>query len=170
VKDNFFDLHARSGTHQDVPLSKYRGKAVLVVNTASACGFTPQYADLEALHQRYHARGLVVLAFPCDQFGHQEPGDDAAIAEFCQVNFGVSFPLMEKTEVNGRAAHPVFQFLKRRAPGVLVRAIKWNFTKFLVSPDGEAVQRFAPAANPLDIAVHIEKLVPASSPAAGAAE
>lgn len=140
-------------------LADYSGKAVLVVNTASKCGFTPQYKGLEALWQQYKDQGLVILGFPCNQFGQQEPGDEAEISEFCEVNFGVTFPLFKKVEVNGNNAHPLFVELKKRAPGVLgSEAIKWNFTKFLIGPDGK-VERYAPATKPSALKADIEKLL-----------
>lgn len=140
-------------------LADYSGKAVLVVNTASKCGFTPQYKGLEALWQQYKDQGLVILGFPCNQFGQQEPGDEAEISEFCEVNFGVTFPLFKKVEVNGSNAHPLFVELKKRAPGVLgSEAIKWNFTKFLIGPDGK-VERYAPATKPSALKADIEKLL-----------
>ena len=133
---------------RDVKLSTYKGKVMLIVNVASKCGFTPQYTGLEALWRKYREQGLVVLGFPCDQFAHQEPGGDAEIAQFCERNFGVSFPLMSKVEVNGPKTHPVFKYLKKKAPGAIGEAVKWNFTKFLVSRDGTGVTRFAPAVEP----------------------
>ncbi len=141
-------------------LRPYQGKVLLVVNTASQCGFTPQYAGLEALWQEYRDRGLVVLGFPCDQFGHQEPGTEAEIAEFCQVNYGVSFPMHAKIEVNGADAHPLYQQLKQAAPGLLgTQAIKWNFTKFLVDRQGHAVRRAAPNEAPASLRDAIEALL-----------
>ena len=130
-------------------LADFGGKAVLVVNTASQCGFTPQYKGLEALWQRYRDKGLVVLGFPCNQFGKQEPCDEGAISQFCELNFGVSFPLFRKIEVNGDSAHPLFVELKKRAPGVLgSQGIKWNFTKFLIDPQSSKVTRYAPTTKP----------------------
>ncbi|NER58835.1 glutathione peroxidase [Pseudomonas sp. MAFF212428] len=141
-------------------LADYPAKAVLVVNTASQCGFTPQYKGLEALWERYRERGLVVLGFPCNQFGKQEPGDDLAIAQFCELNFGVSFPLFKKIEVNGAGAHPLFAALKQRAPGLFgSQAIKWNFTKFLLDPQTGAVSRYAPSTKPEALSGDIEKLL-----------
>jgi len=129
-------------------LSDYRGKVLLVVNTASECGFTPQYAGLQALYQKHHDSGFEVLAFPCDQFGHQEPGGDAEILGFCQTRFGVTFPLFKKIEVNGTGAHPLYKWLKTAAPGLITEAIKWNFTKFLVDREGRVLDRFAPSTTP----------------------
>lgn len=143
---------------EESDLSAYRGKVLLVVNTASKCGFTPQFAGLEALYQKYASRGLVVLGFPCNQFGRQEPLDGEGLASFCEINYGVTFPMHAKIEVNGEGAHPLFQQLKAAAPGLLgTQAIKWNFTKFLVDADGQIVRRYGsrstPAAIDADIAV-----------------
>ena len=148
MNPNFFELSAKTSAGSDCTFADFRGKVVLVVNVASKCGFTPQYAGLEALYRKYKDRGLVVLGFPCDQFRHQEPGTDAEIASFCELKFGVSFPLMAKVEVNGKNTHPVFSFLKDRAPGFLFNAVKWNFTKFLVGRDGVTTQRFSPITDP----------------------
>jgi glutathione peroxidase len=141
-------------------LGDYAGKVMLIVNTASQCGFTPQYKGLEALYQRYRERGLVVLGFPCNQFGAQEPGDAEQIASFCQENYGVSFPMFARIEVNGEHAHPLYQYLKKAAPGLLgSEGIKWNFTKFLVDRQGQVTQRYAPATAPDAIASDIEALL-----------
>jgi glutathione peroxidase len=141
-------------------LADYAGQVVLVVNTASACGFTPQYAGLEQLWRDYRERGLVVLGCPCDQFGHQEPGDAAEIRAFCTARFGVSFPLSAKIEVNGSNAHPLYHHLTQAAPGLLgTEAIKWNFTKFLVDRQGRVVRRYAPATAPAELARDIEALL-----------
>ncbi|MGO3911028.1 glutathione peroxidase [Huaxiibacter chinensis] len=144
----FYQLKATTLDGQPVSMLDYAGKVVLVVNTASQCGFTPQYGGLEALYKKYAARGLVVLGFPCNQFGKQEPGDANDIAKTCHINYGVSFPIFEKVEVNGAAAHPVFRYLKNELPGVLGGRIKWNFTKFLIGRDGKALKRFAPFTTP----------------------
>jgi glutathione peroxidase len=142
---------------QPQALADYAGKVLLIVNTASECGFTPQYAGLEALYRRYRERGLEILGFPCNQFGAQEPGSADAIAGFCEKNYGVSFPLFAKIEVNGDKAHPLYRHLKKSAPGVLgSEAIKWNFTKFLVNRDGAVIARYAPATTPAAIAKDIE--------------
>jgi glutathione peroxidase len=148
MNQSIFDLSAKANDGSELSLSQYKGKVMLVVNTASKCGFTPQYKGLQALYQKYADKGLVVIGFPCDQFAHQEPGSDGEIAEFCQRNFGVSFPLMAKVEVNGDGAHPVFKHLRKKAPGVIGDSIKWNFTKFLVSKDGDKVLRYAPTVEP----------------------
>ncbi|MFJ4373837.1 glutathione peroxidase [Pseudomonas japonica] len=141
-------------------LADFPAKAVLIVNTASQCGFTPQYKGLEALWQRYRDQGLVILGFPCNQFGKQEPGDEAEISHFCELNFGVSFPLFRKIDVNGPAAHPLFVELKKRAPGLLgSQGIKWNFTKFLVDPQTGSVSRYAPSTKPEALSPSIEALL-----------
>jgi glutathione peroxidase len=144
-------LHDFTATLSDgtaKPLSDYRGKILLVVNTASQCGFTPQYKGLQALYEKYRDRGLEILAFPSDQFGHQEPGPDSEIATFCEVNFGVTFPLFKKIDVNGDTAHPLYKWLKAAAPGLLTQGIKWNFTKFLIDREGRVIDRFAPTTTP----------------------
>ncbi|GGH52297.1 glutathione peroxidase [Comamonas phosphati] len=152
-----YDFEATGITGQPVALGGYRGQVLLIVNTASACGFTPQYAGLQALHAQYADRGLVVLGFPCNQFGAQEKGTDAEIASFCDLNFGVTFPLMHKIEVNGAGAHPLYRWLTSEAPGVLgTRSIKWNFTKFLVGRDGQVIRRYAPQDKPEKLAADIE--------------
>jgi len=157
MNDNLLDIPCIPLDGQHTTLAEYEGKVLLVVNTASKCGFTPQYAGLEALWQQYKDRGLVVLGFPCNQFGQQEPGDEAAIAGFCEVNFGVSFPLFKKVEVNGNQAHPLFVQLKTRAPGLLgSQRIKWNFTKFLISAQGQRVKRYAPTTRPEALKSDIE--------------
>jgi glutathione peroxidase len=140
-----------------VPLSQFKGKAMLIVNTASACGFTPQFAGLEQLHKTYGKKGLVVLGFPCNQFGAQDSGSNGEIAEFCQLNYGVSFPMMAKIDVNGATAHPLYQWLAAEAPGLLgSKSIKWNFTKFLVGKDGTVRKRYAPTDTPASLAEDIE--------------
>ena len=152
-----YDFSAKDLDGKDHALSEFRGKPMLVVNTASKCGFTPQYTGLEKLHRDYGDKGLVVLGFPCDQFGHQEPGDAEEIRNFCSLNYDVSFPLFEKVEVNGAKAHPLWQWLKKEKPGLLgMEAIKWNFTKFLVGRDGKPVKRYAPTDKPESIAGDIE--------------
>ncbi|MBK5914758.1 glutathione peroxidase [Rhodocyclus purpureus] len=141
-------------------LADYAGKVLLIVNTASRCGFTPQYAGLEALYRRYRERGLVVLGFPCNQFGAQEPGSEVEIGAFCEKNYGVSFPMFAKIEVNGENTHPLFRLLKQEAPGLLgSQSIKWNFTKFLVDRQGRVVSRAAPATSPDALAAEIEQLL-----------
>lgn len=152
-----YDFHATSIDGQPADFASQRGKVLLIVNTASQCGFTPQFAGLEALWQRYRDRGLVVVGFPCNQFGGQDPGSDAEIGAFCQKNYGVSFPMMAKVDVNGAQAHPLWQWLKKQAPGLLgSEAIKWNFTKFLVGRNGKVIKRYAPTDTPESIAKDIE--------------
>ena len=154
------DFSATLATGDEFDLRDFEGQVLLIVNTASKCGFTPQYAGLEALHQRFVARGFSVLAFPCNQFGGQEPGTDADIQSFCDLNYQTSFPLFSKIEVNGAASHPLFAHLKQAAPGLLgSQRIKWNFTKFLVNQQGEVVKRYAPTATPEAIAPDIEALL-----------
>lgn len=155
-----YDFTVQDNAGKPLELSQFRGKVVLIVNTASKCGFTPQYKDLEALHKEYHQRGLVILAFPCNQFGSQEPGSNAEIMQFCELNYGMTFPLMGKVNVNGPEAAPVFEYLKDHARGLLKsRAIKWNFTKFLVNKEGVVVKRYAPRTKPASIAQAIEELL-----------
>jgi len=152
-----YDFEAQQIGGAAVPLSQFRGKPLLIVNTASACGFTPQFAGLEELHKRYAEQGLVVLGFPCNQFGHQDPGTNEEIANFCQANYGVSFPMMRKIEVNGAEAHPLYRWLTAEAPGLLgSKAIKWNFTKFLVGKDGRVLKRYAPQDAPQKLTKDIE--------------
>ncbi len=152
-----YDFSATPISGKAVKLSKFKGKPMLIVNTASACGFTPQFAGLEELHKTYADQGLVVLGFPCNQFGAQDKGSNDEIAEFCQLNYGVSFPMMEKIDVNGSGAHPLYQWLQNEAPGLLgIKAIKWNFTKFLIGKDGEVLKRYAPTDTPASMAKDIE--------------
>jgi glutathione peroxidase len=155
---SIYDFEAKQMDGRTVPLSKYRGQVLLIVNTASACGFTPQFAGLEKLHESYGSKGLVVLGFPCNQFGAQDPGSNEEIAQFCQLNYGVSFPMMAKIDVNGPSADPLYQWLTKEARGVLgSTSIKWNFTKFLVGKDGRVIRRFAPNDAPESLAKDIEK-------------
>jgi glutathione peroxidase len=152
-----YDFDALTITGKSVALKKFKGKPLLIVNTASACGFTPQFAGLEELHKTYGKKGLVVLGFPCNQFGAQDKGSNEEIADFCQLNYGVSFPMMAKIDVNGSAAHPLYQWLSAEAPGLLgSKAIKWNFTKFLVGKDGQVIKRYAPTDTPESLAEDIE--------------
>lgn len=155
---NVYDFSAKDIKGQEVSLDKYAGKALLIVNTASKCGFTPQYKGLEKVYKELHDDGLEILGFPCNQFGKQEQGSEDEIASFCDLNFGVSFPLFSKIEVNGDAAHPLYKHLKDEAPGALgIKAIKWNFTKFLVSPEGAVLGRYAPTTKPEDIVKDIKQ-------------
>ena len=152
-----YEFSANTIQGKAVKLNQYKGKAMLIVNTASACGFTPQFGGLEALHKSYGGKGLVVLGFPCNQFGAQDSGSNGEIAEFCQLNYGVSFAMMEKIDVNGSGAHPLYQWLSAEAPGLLgSKAIKWNFTKFLVGKDGAVTKRYAPTDTPEGMAKDIE--------------
>jgi glutathione peroxidase len=154
---DIYDFEAQQIGGGTVPLARFRGQAMLIVNTASACGFTPQFAGLEELHRRYGERGLAVLGFPCNQFGAQDPGSNEEIASFCQANYGVSFPMMQKVDVNGPQAHPLWRWLTAEAPGLLgSKAIKWNFTKFLVGKDGRVLKRYAPQDAPHKLAGDIE--------------
>jgi len=154
------DFTVRTIDGAEAPLAEYRGKVLLIVNTASKCGFTPQYDGLEKLHEAYADRGLAVLGFPCNQFGAQEPGDEAEIRNFCTLKYDVKFPMFAKVDVNGDGAHPLYKYLKKEAKGVLgTEAIKWNFTKFLVDREGHVVDRFAPTTKPEDLRGAIEKLL-----------
>jgi len=160
---SIYDFSALSLDGREISLAQYKGQVMLIVNTASKCGFTPQYAGLENLYRQYKARGLAVLGFPCNQFGAQEPGSSADIAQFCEQNYSVSFPLFARIDVNGAGAHPLYKFLKKERSGILgtlgLGAIKWNFTKFLVSRDGRVVGRYAPTKTPADLAPEIDKLL-----------
>ena len=152
-----YDFYALTIDGVDLPLSQYRGHPLLIVNVASKCGFTPQYAGLETLYKQYHERGLEVLGFPCDQFGHQEPGDEPEIKAFCSLTYGVSFPMFAKIKVNGPDAHPLYEYLKKSLPGILgTEGIKWNFTKFLVGNDGVPIKRYAPTDKPESLAPDVE--------------
>ena len=154
------DLHVRAADGSDAALSGHAGEVLLIVNTASKCGFTPQYAGLEALHRRYADRGFAVLGFPCNQFGGQEPGDAAEIANFCSLTYDVTFPVFAKIDVNGAQADPLFETLKAAAPGLMgTKAIKWNFTKFLVDRNGKVVRRYGPTTRPEALAADIEALL-----------
>lgn len=160
MSQNFHSFSVRNDHGQTVPLAAYRGKTVLVVNVASKCGFTPQYKGLEELYEKYKEKDFAVVGFPCNQFGSQEPGTDSEIQNFCSVNYGVTFPVMAKIDVNGDKADPLYQWMKAAAPGVLgTEAIKWNFTKFLIGPNGEVVSRYAPQTEPKDLTKDIENLL-----------
>lgn len=160
MSTTFYDFSADRLDGAPENLAAYRGKVVLVVNTASECGFTPQYAGLQDLYTRYKDKGLVILGFPCNQFGGQEPGDSEQIGAFCQKNYGVDFPIFAKVEVNGDGAHPLYQYLKSSAKGVLgTEAIKWNFTKFLINREGQVVDRYAPTTKPEELVKDIEALL-----------
>lgn len=180
--ETIYDFKAQNNKGEEVEMSQYRGKVLMIVNTASKCGFTPQYDGLEALYQKYKDQGLVVIGFPCDQFKHQEPGTDEEIAEFCRINHGVTFPLMKKTEVFGENAHPIFRYLTQQVPDENVSdpqdktvmemvdslsrsdgrkdgEIRWNFTKFLISKDGMVIKRYAPVTKPEDMVTEIESML-----------
>jgi glutathione peroxidase len=157
---NVFDFQATALDGKPVDLAQYRGKVLLIVNTASKCGFTPQYQGLESVYRELHGHGLEVLGFPCNQFGAQEPGTEEEIGAFCEKNYGVSFPMFAKVDVNGDNAHPLWKYLKGEAPGVLgTEGIKWNFTKFLIGRDGTVAKRYAPTTKPEEIADDIERLL-----------
>jgi glutathione peroxidase len=156
---DIYDFQAKSLAGEDIPLKRFEGQVLLIVNTASACGFTPQYRGLEALYQTLHPRGFSVLGFPCNQFGNQEPGDAKQIEQFCSTNYAVTFPMFAKIDVNGSKAHPLFDYLKSKKTGLLGPSIKWNFTKFLVDRSGKVVARHAPTAKPEGLAREIEGLL-----------
>jgi glutathione peroxidase len=155
---SIYEFKAKTIEGKEISFNKYKGDVILIVNTASKCGFTPQYSELEGLYKKYSGKGLEILGFPCNQFGDQEPGNSKNIASFCQQNYGVDFPMFEKIEVNGRNAHPLYKYLTKTAPGILgTESIKWNFTKFLVDRKGKIVKRYAPSVSPKEIAPDIEK-------------
>ena len=155
----FYDFKARKMNGQEVKMEEYKGKVVLVVNTASKCGFTPQFKELEELYVEYKDRGLEILGFPCNQFGHQDPGNNETISEFCTLNYGVTFNMFEKIDVNGDDAHPLYKYLKNEAKGLLGSKIKWNFTKFLIDSNGKVIKRYASTVKPLSIKQDIESLL-----------
>lgn len=154
-----YDINVTNAKNEDVKLKQFQGKVMLIVNTASKCGFTPQYDDLQKLYESYHDNGLEILAFPCDQFAHQEPGDNAAIQEFCRVNYGLTFPVFGKINVNGENEHPLYTYLKKEKGSIFGSKIKWNFTKFLVDGNGNVIKRYAPTVKPLDMKKDIESLL-----------
>ncbi|WP_099188320.1 glutathione peroxidase [Tepidibacter mesophilus] len=156
---NIYDFNVTTIDEENQSLSEYKNKVLLIVNTASKCGFTPQYKGLEELYKKYGNEKFEVLGFPCDQFMHQEPGTSAEIKNFCEINFGVTFPLFQKTDVNGENAHPLFKYLTEQTSGILNSKIKWNFTKFLIDSKGNIVNRFAPSTEPEKLSVEIEKLI-----------
>ncbi len=159
MQDNIYQFTAETLTGETKDFSDYQGKILLIVNTASKCGLTPQYEGLESLYQNYKDKGLEVIGFPCNQFGHQEPGEASDISEFCQINYGVSFQMMAKVDVNGNHTHPIYQWLKSQKGGLITDAIKWNFSKFLLNKEGKVVKRYAPTTKPADIATDIEALL-----------
>jgi len=161
MAESVYDFEVKNIKGESIPLATYQGKVLLIVNTASKCGFTPQYEGLEKIHKQYHDQGLEVLGFPCNQFGAQEPGSEAEIASFCQLNFGVSFPLFAKIDVNGSQSHPLYDYLKTQAPGLLgSKDVKWNFTKFLVDANGKVIKRYAPQDSPESIGRELKKYLP----------
>jgi glutathione peroxidase len=155
----FYELSAKTLQGKEKSMADYKGKVVIVVNTASKCGLTPQYEGLEMLYSQYRDHGLEILGFPCNQFGNQEPGDAKTISEGCLINYGVTFQMFEKIEVNGSNAHPVFAFLKKKLPGLLGGKIKWNFTKFVIDRNGKPVKRFSPTTKPEQMEAYIQKLL-----------
>lgn len=159
MKSNFYQFTARSLQGKDVAMEDFKGKVILVVNTASKCGLTPQYEGLESLYKKYADKGLVVLGFPCNQFANQEPGDEKEISSNCLINYGVSFPMFSKVDVNGNHAHPIFKYLKQELKGVFGNSIKWNFTKFLIDSDGKPIKRFAPITKPEKIESYIRSML-----------
>jgi glutathione peroxidase len=159
MDESFYQFTARSLQGKEISMDSYKGKVILVVNTASKCGFTPQLEGLESLYKNYKEKGFVILGFPCNQFGNQEPGTDKEISEGCVINYGVSFQMFSKVNVNGDNAHPVYKYLKNKLPGFLGRKIKWNFTKFLIDKNGIPVKRFSPATKPEQLVKDIEKLL-----------
>ncbi|MGG7059373.1 glutathione peroxidase [Clostridium nigeriense] len=156
---NFYDLTANNMSGKEVKMNEFEGKVVLVVNTASKCGLTPQLEGLEELYKKYKDRGFEILGFPCNQFANQDPGTNKEISQFCLINYGVTFTMFEKIDVNGENTHPVYKFLKSNAKGVLGSEIKWNFTKFLIDPEGKVVERFAPTTTPAKLEKYIENLL-----------
>ncbi len=158
-KKTIYDYSAQSLQKKEIEMSTYKGKVILIVNTASKCGLTPQYKDLEQLYQDYKDKGLVILGFPCNQFGKQEPDNEEKIAGGCLLNYGVSFPMFAKIDVNGEAAHPLYKFLKSQLKGTFCSAVKWNFSKFLVNKEGVPYKRFSPLTKPNALRKHIEKLL-----------
>ncbi|KQL42180.1 glutathione peroxidase [Bacillus sp. FJAT-25509] len=159
---SIYDFEVKDSKGEEVSLSNYKDKVVIVVNTASACGYTPQYKDLQALYEEYKEDGLEILGFPCNQFMNQEPGSNEEIQSFCELNFGVTFPVFAKIDVNGDKADPLFKYLSSKAPGIMgLKSIKWNFTKFIINKNGEVIERFAPQTNPQEMRATIEELLKA---------
>lgn len=156
---NFYDFSAKDINGQDIKMSKYRGKVILIVNTASKCGFTPQFKGLEELYNTYKEKGFEILGFPCNQFKNQDPASNSEINNFCQLNYGVTFTMFEKIDVKGPNTHPIYKYLKDEAKGILSKEIKWNFTKFLLDSNGNVIKRYAPTTSPIKIKEDIEKLL-----------
>ncbi len=159
METSFYDFKAKTLGGKEISMEEYKGKTVLVVNTASKCGFTPQFGGLEELYNKYSDKGLVILGFPCNQFANQEPGDEKSIAEGCLLNYGVTFPMFSKIDVNGSDAHPLYKYLKSALPGFLSSRIKWNFTKFLIDSKGKPVKRFAPSTEPGKIDTYLQNIM-----------
>ena len=158
MSNSVYDINVKTMSGDEKNLSEYYGKVLLIVNTASKCGFTPQFDGLQKLYKKYSEKGLIVLGFPCNQFGNQDPKNDAEIKSFCSLNYGVTFPLFSKIEVNGENEHPLYKFLKSKASGFLSTDIKWNFTKFLIDKNGNVIKRFSPATKPEELEEYIQKL------------
>lgn len=158
-KESFYNFTAKSLQGEDISMESFKDKFVLVVNTASKCGLTPQYEGLESLYQKYKDKDFVILGFPCNQFANQEPGDEKSISDVCLINYGVSFPMFSKIDVNGESAHPLYKFLKKEIGGVLGSSIKWNFTKFLINKNGDVIERFSPITKPEKIDKYLSKLI-----------
>jgi glutathione peroxidase len=162
MKDQIYNFSAKALQGDEISMDRYKGKTILIVNTASKCGLTPQYEGLQKLYEKYQEKGLVILGFPCNQFANQEPGDEQSISEGCLVNYGVTFPMFSKIDVNGKQAHPLFKYLKSKLPGTFGNSIKWNFTKFLIDAEGKPVKRYAPTTSPEkidgDLATALEQL------------
>lgn len=156
---NIYNFSARTLQGKEINMKDFEGKTILIVNTASKCGLTPQYEGLEALYQKYKEKGLVILGFPCNQFANQEPGNDSSLTENCLINYGVSFPMFAKVDVNGEAAHPLFKYLKKELPGFFGGKIKWNFTKFLIDANGKPIKRFAPISKPEKIDKYLQRIL-----------
>ncbi len=156
---SIYEFKVKAASGKEISLADHKGNVLLIVNTASKCGFTPQYEDLQRLYEKYHARGLEILAFPCDQFAHQEPGSDDEIQTFCKVNYGVTFPIFSKIEVNGKSAHPLFKYLRSQKKGLLGNNIKWNFTKFLIDRNGNFIDRYEPVVKPFEMTSVIDSLL-----------
>lgn len=163
MSNQFYQFSAKSIQGKEISMDTFRGKTILVVNTASNCGLTPQFEGLESLYQKYKDKGLVILGFPCNQFANQEPGDEKSISEGCLINYGVSFPMFSKIEVNGENAHPIYKYLKKELSGFFGGKIKWNFTKFLIDSEGKPVKRFSPVTKPEKISLYLENLEPKKS-------
>lgn len=159
MKGSIYDFEANKLNGEKIKLDAFKGKTMVVVNTASKCGLTPQYEGLESMYEKYRDQGLVILGFPCNQFGNQEKGNSEEIQEFCQVNYGVSFPMFEKIEVNGKDAHPIYKYLKSELGGLLGSKIKWNFTKFVIDKNGKPVKRFAPTTSPEKMEDYIKEIL-----------